>query len=81
MLEVGDYLWHQGSPKKGVGHRVVVVRAIDKKKRKITYDEWGQTEEGWKQLQEGVVVSIEGFFMHTNGEPCFWMDSAENLDK
>jgi len=81
MLEVGEYRWHMGSPKWGIGHRVVVVKAIDKKKRKITYDEWGVTEDGWKQLQEGVEISIAGFFHFTNGEPCKWVDSSEELSK
>ena len=79
MLEVGEYRWHQGSPKWGVGHRVVVVKSIDKKKRTIIYDEWGRTEEGWKQLQEGVEISISAFFNFTHGEPIKWVDSSEEL--
>jgi len=78
MLEVGDYLWHQGSPKKGIGHRVCVVKAIDKRKRKIIYDEWGRTDEGWKQLQEGVETTIKDFFMFVNGEPAHWVEPSEN---
>lgn len=81
LLEVGEYRWHQGSPKWGVGHRVVVVKSIDKKKRKIVYDEWGRTEEGWKQLQEGVEISVSAFFDFTHGEPCYWVGCSEDLSK
>lgn len=77
MLEVGEYRWLMGSPKKGIGHRVAVVTAIGKKK--IVFDEWGQTEDGWKQLAENVEYSIADFFHFTNPEPCKWVDSSENL--
>lgn len=81
MLEENEYRWHMGSPKWGIGHRVCVVKSIDKKKKKIVYDEWGVTEDGWKQLQEKVEVSIKGFFDFTNGEPCKWMGSSEELSQ
>lgn len=73
MLEVGEYRWLMGSPKWGVGHRVAVVKSIDKKKRKIVFDEWMETEEGWKQLAEDVEYSIASFFHFTNGEPNHWV--------
>ena len=76
-LEVNDYLWCKGSPKWGIGHRVAVVKSIDKKKKKIVYDEWGRTEEGWKQLQDKVENSVKEFFMLVNGEPAHWVEPSE----
>ena len=81
LLEVGEYRWHMGSPKWGKGHRVVVVKAIDRKKRKIIYDEWGRSEIGWEQLQEGVETSVADFFHFTNGEPIKWVGSLEDLSE
>lgn len=79
LLEVGEYRWLMGSPKKGIGHRVAVVKEITKKR--IIFDEWGQTEDGWKQLAENVDYSIADFFHFTNGEPCYWVGCSEDLSK
>ena len=77
LLEVGEYRWLMGSPKWGEHHRVAVVKAIDKKKRKIVFDEWGRTGFGWKQLAENVEYSIADFFHFTNGEPAKWVEPSE----
>lgn len=77
LLEVGEYRWMMGSPKKGIGHRVAVVKEITKKR--IIFDEWMQTEDGWKQLQEDVDYSIADFFHFTNGEPNKWVGPSEEL--
>lgn len=79
LLEVGECRWLMGSVKKGPGHRVAVVKEIDKKKRRIIFDEWMQTDEGWKQLAEGVENSIATFFHFTNPEPCKWVGPSEEL--
>lgn len=71
MLEVGTYRWMMLSPKHGVGHRVAVVKAIGKKK--ITFDIWAQTEDGWKQLEEDVTYTVGDFFRFTDPEPNKWV--------
>ena len=47
------------------------MKAIGKKK--ITFDIWAQTEDGWKQLEEDVTYTVGDFFRFTDPEPNKWV--------
>ena len=78
-LEVGEVRWcTPGSIKRGPNHRFVVVTAIDKKKKKITYDEYIIDEFNKPKLNRGNEVwSVADFFHFTQGEPFY----KEYIDK
>ena len=79
MLEVGTYRWMMLSPKHGAGHKVAVVKAVEKK---IVFDIWIQAEDGgWKQLEENVTYSVGDFFRFTDPEPNKWTGCSEDLSK
>lgn len=71
MLEVGTYRWMMLSPKHGNGHKVAVVKAIEK--HRIIFDEWVQVDGGWKQISEDVNYSVGDFFRFTDPEPNKWV--------
>ena len=78
-LEVGEIRWcTPGSIKRGPNHRFVVVTAIDKKKKKISYDEYIIDEFNKPKLNEANKVwSVADFFRFTQGEPFY----KEYIDK
>ena len=75
MLEVGEVRWLMGSPKKGVGHRIALVRGIDTRRKRIIFDEFILQANGiYKKLGEGVEYSYYDFFGFSYGEPMFGND-------
>lgn len=73
-LEVGEIRWLMGSPKKGVNHRIAVVKEIDKKKHKIIFDEYILQNGKYKKIATDVKYSYYDFFNFSYGEPVYEKD-------
>ena len=82
LLEVGEVRWEKGSIKKGPWHRVAIVKEIDKKKRKITYDRYTIQASGKYKLEASDITNSYGnFFRLTLPEPVYKETIMRKLEK